>query len=619
MSSFSRPMEQKNFKRFLFPLTLRGQGVSSSASPQDSQNQSPLEDLSLFLVEGSELVIEGLSGDATASSSSSSCLNVSSSSLSEPKSKSASRVSLPLPACCLPVVDVAQIIVKYSSKKKMIKIDVPIVNDSAHEHEEHLEEAAVHSPPLHEPQIRAEEEVEKEKNQNIDIDSSQTSLEQGIAALLSADAPEHIRAMLDDAQARGLDRVKVARDLARRALNHAAAAHGSDEHHTIAAESAAPAPAPPAPPAPPAADRPAPPPDDSAIVTHACMLPPRVTSLQSLKSSGKQKGKDAKPLRQMALVTAQQLKETNVAVVDGFLSAEQVSRVRREIAQLEGQYESGEIWVGKNSDAGAQISVASVRGDRVLWVDKEALARGPFHALREAVRNIDKLVVSELSKRVPEKLRNVSERSDPMLSIYPAVGARFQKHVDNTAEDGRALTVLCYLNDSWESSMGGQLRVFNKQGHAVDVCPSGGRLAMFYADEVPHEVLPSYAKRDAFTLWYYDANERAKAVARSGGGPGAGAGALMKHHPELMDRRRGGEMQARAFLKWLMTENLSDISDVADRVGKLSDEACEAVGAVLFSTSSGTADDIRVALLDNLRGESSFRELRSRLSSMGLV
>ena len=161
--------------------------------------------------------------------------------------------------------------------------------------------------------------------------------------------------------------------------------------------------------------------------------------------------------------------------------------------------------------------------------------------------------------------------------------------------------------------------MFNKQGHAVDVCPSGGRLAMFYADEVPHEVLPSYAKRDAFTLWYYDANERAKAVARSGGGPGAGAGALMKHHPELMDRRRGGEMQARAFLKWLMTENLSDISDVADRVGKLSDEACEAVGAVLFSTSSGTADDIRVALLDNLRGESSFRELRSRLSSMGLV
>ena len=599
---------QQKYRRFLF------QGVEFSHP--DSLNAS---DLSLYLVEGNTLVIEGLSssgggddaGDATASSS---CLNVSSSS-SEPKSKS-SRVSLP--ACCLPVLDVAQIIVKYSSKKKLIKIDVPIVNDSAHEHEEHLEEAAVHSPPLHEPQIRAEEEVEKEKekNQNIDIDSSQTSLEQGVAALLSADAPEHIRAMLDDAQARGLDRVKVARDLARRALNHAAAAHGSDEQHTIAAESAAPAPAPPAPPA---AARPAPPPDDSAIVTHACMLPPRVTSLQSLKSSGKQKGKDAKPLRQMALVTAQQLKETNVAVVDGFLSAEQVSRVRREIAQLEGQYESGEIWVGKNSDAGAQISVASVRGDRVLWVDKEALARGPFHALREAVRNIDKLVVSELSKRVPEKLRNVSERSDPMLSIYPAVGARFQKHVDNTAEDGRALTVLCYLNDSWESSMGGQLRVFNKQGNAVDVCPSGGRLAMFYADEVPHEVLPSYAKRDAFTLWYYDANERAKAVARSGGGPGAGAGALMKHHPELMDRRRGGEMQARAFLKWLMTENLSDISDIADRVGKLSDEACEAVGAVLFSTSSGTADDIRVALLDNLRGESSFRELRSRLSSMGLV
>ena len=82
MSSTS---QQKNFKRFLFPLTLRGQGVSSSASPQN-QDQSPLSDLSLYLVEGSELVIEGLSssgggdaGDDATASSSSSCLHVSSS------------------------------------------------------------------------------------------------------------------------------------------------------------------------------------------------------------------------------------------------------------------------------------------------------------------------------------------------------------------------------------------------------------------------------------------------------------------------------------------------------------------------------------------------------------
>merc|ERR1712173_352321 len=44
---------------------------------------------------------------------------------------------------------------------------------------------------------------------------------------------------------------------------------------------------------------------------------------------------------------------------------------------------------------------------------------------------------------------HLENRSDAMLAVYPASGARFQRHVDNTAGDGRRLTVLCYLNESW--------------------------------------------------------------------------------------------------------------------------------------------------------------------------
>ena len=47
-----------------------------------------------------------------------------------------------------------------------------------------------------------------------------------------------------------------------------------------------------------------------------------------------------------------------------------------------------------------------------------------------------------------------------MLAVYPGGGTRFQRHIDNTAADGRRLTVLCYLNPGWDSaSGGGQLRV----------------------------------------------------------------------------------------------------------------------------------------------------------------
>lgn len=129
-----------------------------------------------------------------------------------------------------------------------------------------------------------------------------------------------------------------------------------------------------------------------------------------------------------------------------------------------------------------------------------------YTALRELFQALDMLVMGELSSRVAG-LEGIQERTDAMLAIYPGSGARFQRHVDNTKRDGRRLTVLCYLNSEWAEEAGGALRVHPEHGDAVDIAPLAGRVAMFYADEMPHEVMPSYASRHAVTLWYYDKQE----------------------------------------------------------------------------------------------------------------
>lgn len=56
-------------------------------------------------------------------------------------------------------------------------------------------------------------------------------------------------------------------------------------------------------------------------------------------------------------------------------------------------------------------------------------------------------------------LAGVRERTDAMFAVYPGGGACFRKHIDNTARDGRRLTVLCYLNPGWREEDGGALRV----------------------------------------------------------------------------------------------------------------------------------------------------------------
>lgn len=115
--------------------------------------------------------------------------------------------------------------------------------------------------------------------------------------------------------------------------------------------------------------------------------------------------------------------------------------------------------MGKDSDIGAQMTVPRVRGDKVLWVDRKSIEQSKMRAVNEMLEAIDRLVLTELATRVPQ-LKGLQDRTDPMLAIYPANGSRFQKHVDNTARDGRRLTVLCYLNRSWNEQDGGQLRVF---------------------------------------------------------------------------------------------------------------------------------------------------------------
>ena len=49
------------------------------------------------------------------------------------------------------------------------------------------------------------------------------------------------------------------------------------------------------------------------------------------------------------------------------------------------------------------------------------------------------------------------------------------------------LTVLCYLNPQWDPKLGGALRLHAPSG-PVDLCPAGGRIAMFWSDQMPHEV-----------------------------------------------------------------------------------------------------------------------------------
>jgi hypothetical protein len=80
---------------------------------------------------------------------------------------------------------------------------------------------------------------------------------------------------------------------------------------------------------------------------------------KSVKSAGK------KVVQKMATAASEHLQRHGWAVLDNFLPLELVQRVRVESGLFRSSFEQSEIWVGKQADVGAQLSVPSVRGDKV--------------------------------------------------------------------------------------------------------------------------------------------------------------------------------------------------------------------------------------------------------------
>ncbi|KAJ8608570.1 hypothetical protein CTAYLR_005973 [Chrysophaeum taylorii] len=320
------------------------------------------------------------------------------------------------------------------------------------------------------------------------------------------------------------------------------------------------------------------------------------------------------------------------ACLDGFAGPDLVDGVLRDVACLEPLYAPSEIWVGTSATLGAQVVVPEVRGDKVLWMCgahpgrerggvepcddevKRGVSAGVsrlsksqearFQHLRDLMRSVDGFVLGELVPRLGV-LSDVSSRSDAMLAVYPGDGARFQAHVDNTSLDGRKLTTVLYLNKGWTREKGGQLRIHATSKAHYDVEPRAGRLALFYADRIKHEVRPTWHQdRVALTLWYYGDNERRDAVDRAK----VDAATEVAVNATDAERRR-----AQAYARDLCDPaHHASVEDLADRAEYLPRNSQKILAAMAGVPDTHFAVAVRRMTPDALNG------LRTRFATMGV-
>eukprot|EP00899_Mesostigma_viride_P026454 jgi/Mesvir1/6994/Mv09133-RA.1 len=242
------------------------------------------------------------------------------------------------------------------------------------------------------------------------------------------------------------------------------------------------------------------------------------------------------PLHALSPLHISRLYEHGYVVVDGIVPDDVCAAVHNEALQAwkEGRMAHPHL---KDKDDAA----TATRDDVIMWLhpanDDAAKGRGGSSASSShghccsSSSSAGSLgpgcsAVLELMQRVQEDLRSVMRlprgAAEYQLALYPSNrNAKYLRHRDAFPDDGsgvfqtggdehglvlekRKVTLICYGNNGWQPSHGGQLRLFKaaEHGHgSEDVAPLAGRLVVFLSGAIEHEVMLTSRERVALTAW----------------------------------------------------------------------------------------------------------------------
>ena len=187
---------------------------------------------------------------------------------------------------------------------------------------------------------------------------------------------------------------------------------------------------------------------------------------------------------------ADNLAERGFCVTNDFLSQQEVLAIRSLPIVSGNISELKKAGIGKET---RQIN-EGIRGDYISWIDPGA-APEPIALYLERI--------TALRQFLNEALFLGLKDFEVHIARYPA-GAGYKRHLDQFhKDDHRRISVICYLNENWSESEGGQLRIYEKET-ITDVLPISGRLVCFRSEMLEHEVLPSTRERDSITGWMLD-------------------------------------------------------------------------------------------------------------------
>lgn len=181
-----------------------------------------------------------------------------------------------------------------------------------------------------------------------------------------------------------------------------------------------------------------------------------------------------------------ELSSSNYVVIDDFIQNELYLKLRSYFHEKQNNFTMAGIGALEENTIDRRI-----RGDLTYWLDRtrdEELVH--FWELVDQMLHIfNRYCFLSLSGY------------EFHLAHYPP-GGHYDKHLDQfESRNNRMISVVIYLNESWQRGDGGELELFNENGSTKIVEPIAGRCVLFKSAVVPHAVLQAHKSRYSLTGW----------------------------------------------------------------------------------------------------------------------
>lgn len=137
----------------------------------------------------------------------------------------------------------------------------------------------------------------------------------------------------------------------------------------------------------------------------------------------------------------------------------------------------------------------SIRSDEILWLDP---------------KDPELLFFAEICNKIQTELAQglmlPIQSYELHWARYPANSNGYDEHLDQSKTKDlfhgeRLITFVLYLNDSWQSEDGGQLKIRLPE-QAMTIEPQCGTLMLFRSDSLWHQVLSAKKDRWSLTGWF---------------------------------------------------------------------------------------------------------------------